>query len=438
MVIGGGVTGLSLASLLVDVGCFVEVFERTPHVGGRARVTQRDGFTLDWGIHLVRFGKKSALAETLRRTQGPGDWPVRYVDVGPSHVYDECRDRWDVFPTGIIGFLKTKMASKWSLLRALSKLRRLRLPDALATPVAEFLDREGIGGGARKFLELATASMQVCPFYERASAGELKRSFDHVLAARKSVTYPEGGWAGVFVRLLNKVESGGRGAVRVGAKVRRVVVDEGVATGVVVDLKGDSKRVDADLVVCATPVQKLFDLVDPADCDDPAFVDKCNNLRPTAGVSLDIALDEPVHEGTGLTYFRDPPCFGVFTSNLDPSLAPPGKQLFTLFCPTEVATAKSPPERIKVLKRLEDLAFHAFRGMEENVAFTRPLFLPVVDGAEVAVDQYREVRPGFSIPGVSNLVLVGDGLAAPGAGGDVGHNAVWEAFRVVEKIGGKL
>jgi len=43
---------------------------------------------------------------------------------------------------------------------------------------------------------------------------------------------------------------------------------------------------------------------------------------------------------------------------------------------------------------------------------------------EVNINQHREKRPGYSVPGIENLYLVGDSLKGPGAGGDVGHESV--------------
>ncbi|MHA1733751.1 MAG: phytoene desaturase family protein [Promethearchaeota archaeon] len=426
VVIGAGITGLSLAALLLKNGFDVVVYEKRKRVGGRAQVEERDGFTLDMGIHLVRFGAKSSLAKTLEEVRG-NQAKLKFKDIGLSFVYngDENQSKpWEVFPTGIKGILKSKMAPKRDLLKLLSKLRKLKLPDANATSVEEFADGAGITGGAREYLNLVTASMQVCPFVERASVGELKQNLAEVLKKRKSATYPVGGWAEIFGRLTTYVEE--HGDLNLSSPVSEVIVDEGEAKGVV----AGGEEVGADVVVSSIPVQQLFSVVDK-DHLDPEYVALCENLRPTAGLSLDLALEREVHEGTGLFYFKDPVAFGVFTSNLDPSQAPPGRQLFTVFCPTNPESVGKKGAREELLGRLKGLLFRAFPGMEESLMFERPLFLPVVDGAEVNTDQYRERRPGVVVPGLDNLYLVGDGLAARGAGGDVGHNCVWDTLRAI-------
>lgn len=422
VVVGAGITGLSLAALLATHdGYDVTVYEKAPHVGGRARVHHQEGFSLDLGIHLIRFGGKSALARTLARCASSRTPAAKFVDVGLSYLYqgDSQPERpWEVFPTGIKGFLKTKLASKWKLAGLIRKFRKLSFPEALETPVQAFIDQHDLTGGLRDYVALVAASMQVCPFLERASVGELRRNMQEVLKKRKSVTYMEGGWTEIFQRLQRAVET--RGRVEVGTPVEHIVVTDGTATGV----KVGGEVHAADLVVSAIPVQDLFSVLDP-DTTTPEFVGLCEGLQPTAGISLDVALDAPIRDDQGLFYFKDPAAFGVFTANLDPSQAPAGRQLFTIFAPRERAEVLDTSARAVTLDRLRDVLFHAFPTMEDHMVFERPLFLPMVDGVEVNVNQYQERRPGFQVPGVQHLHLVGDALAAPGAGGDIGHNSVW-------------
>jgi hypothetical protein len=56
------------------------------------------------------------------------------------------------------------------------------------------------------------------------------------------------------------------------------------------------------------------------------------------------------------------------------------------------------------------------------------MHLAMVDGVEVNVNQHRLKRPGFKVPGVGGLFLVGDSLKGAGAGGDVGHESVLGAY----------
>ena len=70
--------------------------------------------------------------------------------------------------------------------------------------------------------------------------------------------------------------------------------------------------------------------------------------------------------------------------------------------------------------------------MKENIEFERTLFT-IFDGVEVNIEQYKELRPKFRVPGFDNLYLVGDSTAGSGAGGDIGHNSVWKTYSDIKK-----
>jgi phytoene dehydrogenase-like protein len=46
-----------------------------------------------------------------------------------------------------------------------------------------------------------------------------------------------------------------------------------------------------------------------------------------------MALNEKIYKGQSFLYIENPNGYGIFLSNLDPSIAPEGKQLFSAFIP---------------------------------------------------------------------------------------------------------
>ena len=64
-IIGAGVGGLSIATLLVNDGHKVTVFEKSDRVGGRTTSMKFKNHILDNGFHIMPFYKKYAIYEIL-------------------------------------------------------------------------------------------------------------------------------------------------------------------------------------------------------------------------------------------------------------------------------------------------------------------------------------------------------------------------------------
>ncbi|MCF8198841.1 MAG: hydroxysqualene dehydroxylase HpnE [Sulfuritalea sp.] len=84
-VIGAGYAGMAAAVELATAGHQVEVFEASRVLGGRARVTQIEGFTVDNGQHIL----VGAYTETLRL--------MRSVGADPEHLLKRIALRFE-FP----------------------------------------------------------------------------------------------------------------------------------------------------------------------------------------------------------------------------------------------------------------------------------------------------------------------------------------------------
>ena len=247
-----------------------------------------------------------------------------------------------------------------------------------------------------------------------------------VVKKRISATYPIGGWKLIFERLINKINNG-NGQIITNREVNEILIENKNAIGV----KCDDKIFNSDDIIISTPVQDMFNFLDETNCE-PDFVELCKNLKPTAGLSIDFILKEKISEDTGLFFVDNPFAFGYFTSNLNKGCAPENKQLLTFCSIFNYKDLNDPDFCGELLLNLRQKLFFAFPGLEENVEFERPLFT-IFDGVEVNINQYQELRPKFKVPGFQHLYLVGDSTAGKGAGGDIGHNSVWNTYNLIKE-----
>jgi protoporphyrinogen oxidase len=70
VILGGGLTGLTLGLLLLDKGIDVEILEKETECGGLMRSVQEDGFTFDYGGSHVIFSQDKSVLDFMLRLLG--------------------------------------------------------------------------------------------------------------------------------------------------------------------------------------------------------------------------------------------------------------------------------------------------------------------------------------------------------------------------------
>jgi len=255
---------------------------------------------------------------------------------------------------------------------------------------------------------------------ERLSMGELLQFLRTAIRKRRAFGYPVGGWSSVISPLAAFLGEG----IRLGCRVEKILVKEGKAVGIVTG----GEEVKADYVIFAAPAFLLPSLL-PLPKD---YGKKLERIRPTAGVILDFGLGRRVSKIRDTIVTLEPPTLGWFTSNLEPSLVPPGRQLLTTFMPLELEELKEGAR--KALARLREVYLGIFPEIEKNILWERG-FPTIVNGAELNIHQTRLDRPPVCTP-IQNLFLVGDTTNAEGAGGEIAFNSALECVRQIEHTGG--
>ncbi len=417
-VVGGGINGLAIGALLANRGKKVILFERDRELGGRVKVTKRDGFELNYGLHALRFAENSPLV-SICNLLGKG---VEAAPLGDSYYYSR-EGRKYIFPTRQRQFLTTKMFSSYEkskLVPLLKKIGKSNPEEYLEIPLSAWLMERWMKGNLRKYLELAASSVMVNPDMDTISAGEFIYYIKEVLEVGMNIAVPWNGWGEILGFFKGKIEEGGE--ILTGTEVKRIEIDGGEAKGAVLE---DGRFVEAGNVIYAAPIQELFNLADEKYFDGE-YVGMCKNLRPTSGVNIDFCLRERISDERGLIYFEEPVVIGIFVSNIAECTAPEGRQLLTAFSPGDFNDAG------KRVKEIREKVLSAYPEVEDKTEFEEVLPLKLVDGVEVNIDQHRKKRPGVRCLSVKNLYFVGDSLSSKGLGGDIGYNSVIELYGLLE------
>ncbi len=274
MIIGGGIAGLAAAALLAREGRDVVLLEQHDEFGGRAGSWERDGFRFDTGPswylmpevfdHFYKLLGTSADAELHLVQLDPGyrvyaegqEEPVdvsadvhetldafeliergsalrvaKYLDRA-REIYDLAKERF-LYST----FVKLGPVFRGEVLASGPRLARL-----LLEPLDRLVNRTVRDIRLRQVLGYPAVFLGSAP----ALAPSMYSLMSH-LDLVDGVFYPIGG----FTEVIGSIERLARTAgadLRPGAAVRRIVVTEGVATGVELV---DGEVIDADIVVSA-------------------------------------------------------------------------------------------------------------------------------------------------------------------------------------------
>jgi phytoene dehydrogenase-like protein len=417
LVVGAGYGGLTAAAILAHNGVEVEVLEATGHLGGRAAFDRKDGFLVDYGIHANRFAGEGVAAAALREI----GHEIEFVSMGEPQLW---RDGSFVpLPTGVPEFLKAGFLSVGDKMVMIGDMLRL----VLSSPrkKADVPLEKSLWGTGRPeigpLFKLLSGIGLISPDISVTSAGEFAVFLKKALKAKETVGYPRGGTSQIIEALSKKVEENGK--VTLNSRVKAIDISGGKVTGVKV--KDDTLAARA--VVVAVPLQKLPDLA--GDGIGEALAARCALIIPTAGISIDLCLSAKVSDIDGLIVTSDPVTMGQFTSNIDPTTAPEGKQLATWYYPLPVDIIDDRDAVEAEEKRLLALLEEMFGGIMDGVEWERVLKLKMVDGFEPRVGQTAKDRPAVRVPAVENMFLAGDVAAAPGNGGDVAFASAVEAAR---------
>jgi len=419
LVIGAGWGGLTTAAILAHNGLEVRVLEATGHLGGRSACDRKDGFIVDYGIHINGYESAGPAARALREVGHEIDFllygkPLLYVD-----------REFIPLPTGTSSFLASSHLSFADKMIIGHGVRRLIV--ARTDRIADKPLKDVIPGAKREavldFYKILSSIGLISPDVEVASAGEFSKFLRRAMKARHQVSYPRGGTGQINDALADKVKESG--TISLNSRVKALEFQNGKVRSV----KVHDEDLEAAAVVLAVPVQKLGDLVGDALSAD--FKRKCASLIPTAGLSLDLCLDKPVSDIDSFFITADPITMGQFTSNIDPSTAPEGKQLATFFCPLRGEVLEDHARLDAESKRFMTLIEEMFPGIMDHVEWERMLKLKMVDGFEPRVGQTPRDRPGVRVDGADNLFLSGDCLGVEGKGGDVAFTSGIEAAHAV-------
>lgn len=446
IVIGSGIGGSAIAAMLSHRGYKVTVLEKLNLIGGRCCSREREGFTIDLGVHTFSQSGAGPLGEVLRQC-GRGDDAIAWTYTKNPTQKLNYLGKTVEFPKGIAKLganadeymgIMTKIVTM--PLDEIEKLRHVGL--------AEWLRRQTKDQIIYNIFAYISELYFIVP-PRRASAGEFIRSMQEQ-ALKRASGYPTGGCKAIPQSYLDVVRDNG-GTVEKNAPVRKILIENNAATGVELTsgevIKADMviSNVDPGMTILKLAGEQYF----PSDYAENvraftytpgAFIlkfalkEKITDEKfvmlighPNADEYLDMIENDLVPEKVNLMI--------PVISNLDPTTAPEGKQLiiagsFPAIKPDWDAWEKAVLNSVKMV----------FPDIEKHIQFTESTTPEEVEklvgegGGVIGLAQNTEQVGSKRISqktSVKNLYLVGSEAGGWGIGTELAANSALELNKMI-------
>jgi len=376
IIIGSGIGGLAIGAILVGRrrGDKVLILEKNGGIGGRLFSYERDGFKLDVGAHVLSRSDKGPLGDILRLV-GKED-SIGFTYVRPlTHYQDELFP----FPRGLRDIVPDEDFERLNeMLRSMIGLPPLAIEELDETDLCSYVHRFT----ASPLINACVNNVSIvytCVPYDRASAGEFVRCIQAEARARAS-GYPTGGCGALAQTIAVGIAELG-GSIKTGAKVDQIIVDAGVAKGVVVG--GETYL--ADTIISNADIKHTILNLVGEDKLGSQYLSQVKSLEYSyAGLVVRLALDAVLTDWKLVTHIasddplgyhgtldegRVPDDLNAFVSvpsNFSSDVAPEGKQLLSL----SAAVPYDFPDMNSLTQLLIDLTRRLFPGIDKHVMWT--------------------------------------------------------------------
>lgn len=402
VVIGGGLAGLSAATLAARGGRRVRLVEKAGDLGGRAVTQVKDGFAFNVGPHALYRGDAAmrVLGELGIRPRGAVPLPSggHAVRSGVKHS----------FPSGFVSLVSTGLLSlpgKLEVARLLSRIHALDPTPWQRSTVSEWLRAVARRDDVRQLLAALVRLTTYGNAVDLQSGGAALEQVQGAL--RSNVLYLDGGWQQLVAALRVAAAEAG---VTIEGGTRATRVDLDAATRAVRGVRlADGRVVACTGAILAIPPADAADLLpDGARRPLDAWAAAATPLRAAC---LDLGLSSLPEPRSTFGLGIDAPLYFSVHSAVA-KLTPDGGALVHV---AKYLDPTAPEDAARDQAELEAFADLLQPGWRQRVVHRR--FLPhlvVTHGLVAAARGGKAGRPGPTVDGATGLYVAGDWVGPEG------------------------
>jgi protoporphyrinogen oxidase len=419
IIIGAGVSGLSLGALLSKEGISCAIYEKFGKLGGRIASVTYKGHILDNGFHIMPFYTQSAIYKVFKKIGIESTLSLSKV----NGIAFFSEGNFHLYPKGISDFLRLSMIpfkSRLSLLKillpmAFTSFKQTESWDDISlNSVTENLDEKSKG-----FFE-AVCMLAFADHSENISLGEFARTIIRANPFRggtREFAYPSDGGYDRISQLLGKYVIERNNKIFLHNRIKKIVIENKKVKGII---DSNNNLIETNCVVVSYPaylaVNQLFD----GDIFDIEFLDRVNRLNETtAVVEVHFALSKrldirhivfPVGEFVSKGIF--------FISNMSPNVSPKNEHLMISGTPVPPNYLKNPKKIDEIVEKMKKEINQIYPDFEKSLLWERPMAWNLVESVVKKPGMVWKSKMPHTIDGIEGLFFVGDSTISYGIGTD--------------------
>ena len=420
IIIGGGVSGLTLGALLTKKGIGCSIYEKSHRLGGRTMSMSYKNHILDNGFHIMPFYTQSAIYRIFKDIGINSQ--LKLSKVNDIAFYSE--NNFHRYPKGISDILKMSLIpfrSRIALLRillpmAFTSLKKTESWDDLSLDtVTKNLDEK-----TNAFFE-AVCMLAFADHSKNISLGEFARTIiraNPFKGGTSEFAYPqEGGYDKISKVLGNYITDGGN-QIFLQSPIKKIIIQNKKVQGLI-----DSKNnmINTNCIVISYPAYHAIGELFEKDVFDNDFVNKINRLNDTtAVVEVHFALSKKLDKRqvvfpVGEKYTSK----GIFfISNITPKVSPPGEHLIISGTPVPPEVVKDPEKIKKIVVKMKEEINNIYPEFEDSLLWERPMAWSLVESVVKKPGLVWKSKMPHTIDGINGLFFVGDSTISYGIGTD--------------------
>ena len=434
LIIGAGVGGLSIGTLLVNAGHKVSIYEKAERLGGRTASIKFKNHILDNGFHIMPFYKKSAIYDILKSANIVSKLKLAIVD--KIAFYD---GNFHTYPKGIIDILRMSLIplkSRFSLLKILLPMAFTSMEKAEQmdqTPLTEVTKK--LDSHSRTFFD-AVCMLAFADTTDHISLGEFARTIiraNPFKGGTSEFAYPDmGGYDRISEVMGNYIQEN-NSSVNLGVTVKKILVEDAKVTGV---LLSDGNTIESDCVIISYPAYHAINQLFDEGIFDDDFVKHTNRLNKTTSVvevhfALSKQLDtRQVVFPVGENYTSK----GIFfISNITPSVSPKGEHLIIVGTPVKPEETDDQQRIKEIVSKMKEELSAIYPDFNNVLLWERAMAWKLVEAVVKEPGLVWKNKMPHSVPHVKGLFFVGDSTISYGIGTDsAAHSAILAYPKIIK------